>query len=544
MPVHEKLEAALAKHHAGDIAAATELYRAVLAEEPEQPDALHMMGVIAQQKGNPELALKLVEVALAKDPGLTQAWYNRCLILRSLGRPEDALQSVQQALSLNNALADGWDMAGSILREMRRFSEAADCLERAVALKPDSPQILNSYALLLMAAGRLNEAYAAIQKANQPDNPFLCLTLGNIIKAAGHTDRAIPFFEKARTLKPDLMGAWLNEALARLQIGDLERGWELWEKRHADGERKPLPVPRWKGEKVKHLLLREDQGMGDALQCVRYIPLIRDRADKITLQLTGYLKTLLVPNLPGIEVITLDDPAPAANAGAELLSLPYLCGTRLDSIPLSIPYLHAEESWRVPWQERLAALAKPRIGIVWGGNPGNRNDHNRSIPFADMMPLLKSFALHLISLQKGRPKDQAQLKKLGIFDAGPFLPFFAETAGLVAELDLVIAVDTAVVHLAGAMGKPVWLLIPFDNDWRWLIGREDSPWYPSMRIFRQNKPRDWSSVISRVVSELGDFVSGKTPAPAAAKAYTGEALRENPAAIELTGALATNPVER
>ncbi|MDX2028477.1 MAG: tetratricopeptide repeat protein [Alphaproteobacteria bacterium] len=543
MPIQPKLEAALARHHAGDVAAATELYRAVLAEEPEQPDALHMMGVIAQQKGNPELALQLMEAALAKNPDLTQAWYNRCLVLRALGRPEQALESVQQALGLDAALADGWDMAGSILREMRKFDEAAACLERALQLKPDSPQILNSYAVILAAGGRLKEAYAALKKANRPDNAVLSMTLGNIIKAAGYPERAIPLFKKARTLEPQLTGAWTNEALARLQIGDLERGWAVWEKRLDDRERKVLSMPRWQGQKVGHLLLREDQGMGDSLQCLRYIPLIRDRADKITLQLTGFLQSLLISNFPDLAVITLDDPVPAADAEAQLLSLPYFCKTKLSSIPAPIPYIRAEESWRAPWRERLAALPKPRVGLVWGGNPGNRNDHNRSIAFDRMEPLLKTESRHLVSLQKGRPKDQARLKEFGVFDAEPFLPFFSDTAGLVAELDLVIAVDTAVVHLAGAMGKPVWLMVPFESDWRWLLGREDNPWYPTLRIFRQESPRDWAGVISRVVSELQAFLAGKEQV-LVPKTYFGEALLKNPNAIDLEDSVSTNPAGR
>ena len=385
-PKH-KLHSALERHKAGDLAAATTLYRAILAEEPEQPDALHMLGVIAQQGGNSELALKLMEAALAKNPDLAMAWHNRCLVLRTLNRRDDALQSARQAVAIDPDLADAWDMAGSILREKRQFAEACACLERAVALRPDDVKILNSTVVLLTACGRLADAWKVVQKmkATNIDDISAFTGIGNLLKSAGYPERALPWFQKARALKPDFTGASINEAMACLQMGDMERGWPLWERRLEDKERKALPAPQWKGEYVEHLLLREDQGMGDALQCIRYIPLIKERVGRITLQITALLKDVLAPNLPDVSVITLDDPTPKADAAAQLMSLPALyssrnsrvdklfrsepcssgtsghglptlelrgaCGTHANNIPASIPYIRAENSWRDSWRK-------------------------------------------------------------------------------------------------------------------------------------------------------------------------------------------------
>jgi tetratricopeptide (TPR) repeat protein len=534
MSLNQKLATALERHGAGDLAAATALYRAVLAEEPEHPDALHMMGVIAKQGGNPELALKLMEAALAKNPELALAWYNRCLVLRILNRRDEALQSAQQALAIDPDLADAWDMAGSILREKREFPEACICLERAVALRPDSAAILNSYVVLLTACGRLADAWAVVQKmkAKNIDNISAFTGIGNLLKAAGYPERAIPWFRKTFDLKPDFTGALLNEAMATLQMGDMEHGWPLWEQRLQDEEHKTPTAPLWKGERVKHLLLREDQGMGDALQCLRYIPLIRDRAETVTLQLTGLLKDLLTPNLPGISVITLDDAAPKADAEAQLMSLPAIYGTRVDTIPAPVSYIRAEEAWRKPWRERLTHLPRPLIGLVWGGNPSNRHDYNRALNFAQLKPIVDVGPAHFVSLQKGPQRDPAELAAAGIFDADPYLDNFTSTAGLMGELDLVITICSSPVHLAGAMGRPTFLMLCFDPHWVWMMGREDSPWYPSARLFRQNRPGDWSTVTEKVAAELQKLFAGDKSV-LIPRRWAGEPPRQNPLAIDL-----------
>lgn len=526
-----KLEQALAKHRAGEIQAATELYQSVLADEPTQPDALHMLGLIAQQKQNPELALKLIEAALAKKPDMALAWCNRTTVLRVLGRREEALQSAQQAIEADPKLADGWDMAGSLLREMRRYEEAVAHHKRAVELQPKNIRFQSNYAVLLLETGDLVGAYKAVKETEKLDDKFVPVTLGNVLKGAGYPERAVPCFRKTSELMPQYHEAKINEALAWLQIGAFEEGWDLWEQRPETTDRfKTLPL--WKGERVKHLLLYEEQGMGDAIQFIRYLPMLKERAERITLQLTGYLQKLMAENFTDLTVLSLDEPVAKADARIQLMSLPHLFKTRLDNIPCSIPYMRAPEKWRAPWRKHLAAIPKPWIGLVWGGNPNNRNDHVRSIPFAELDPLITAGGAHFISLQKGVQKAQVNFAVTGIFDADPFLTDFTATAGLIAELDLLITVDTAVVHLAGAMGKPAWLLIPFDPDWRWLLGREDSPWYPSLKMYRQSQPRDWAGVAARTATDVKRFLQGDKAVLKPAS-WRGAALKQNPQALIL-----------
>lgn len=527
--LEQKLKQAFAKHQAGDIVAATTLYREVLAEQPDQPDAIHMLGVVAQQQGNPQLALKLIEISLAKKPNLALAWFNRALVLRVLGRAEEALISGRQAVELDGDIAAAWDLVGSLLVSLGSSEEARACLKRAVELQPNNISTLMNYAALLHAMGRLPEAYQVASRAHELDPAFMPVALGNILKASGYPEKAAELYKKAYEATP-INETRVNEAMARLQMGDMERGWPLWETRPDVQELESIPL--WRGEPTDHLLLYEFQGMGDALQCVRYLPLLRDRAKKITLQLTGNLQRLLTGQFPGVDVITTQDKAPVASARAQLMSLPYHCQTRIDTIPANTPYIHVHETWRAPWCERLKDRPRPRIGLVWGGNPQNRSDLHRSLVFSQLKPLLDVGRGHLISLQKGRDTEREAVESSGILNADPFLHDFSDTAGLMSELDLVISTCTSPVHLAGGMGIPVWMFTQFDADWRWFLGREDSPWYPTVRLFRQTKPYEWGAVIDRVAHELKNFIQGDTSL-LTPKPWIGPPLRQNPYAVDL-----------
>ncbi|MDP9127514.1 MAG: tetratricopeptide repeat protein [Pseudomonadota bacterium] len=527
-----RLQAALDKHSKGDAATAATLYRAVLADDPQQPDALHMLGVIAQQAGNPNLALKLIEAALATKPDLALAWHNRCLVLRTLGRREEALLSAREALSTDPGLAEAWDMMGSILREQRHFAEASKCLERAIALRPQDPNIRTSCVVLLTACGRHEEAWKLVSNAPLDTSVAGLAAIGNLLKSAGHPLRAVPWFDRALKAKHDFHGARLNKSMALLQAGNMENGWRLWEDRRIEEGREALPAAQWRGERVEHLLLREEQGLGDALQCVRYIPFVQQRVGKITLQLSSPLQKLLAQNLPGVTVLTLEDGAPKADAASQLMSLPFIFGTRLDTIPGASPYLKADKTWRAPWQARLSRLPRPRIGLVWGGNPGNRHNYSRALNFAQLAPLIELGPAHFVSLQKGPQVDAKEVETSGVFDASPYLEDFAATAGLMAELDLVITVCTSPAHLAGAMGCPTFLLLCFDPHWLWLLGREDTPWYQASRLFRQPAPGDWDGVIKTVVDEVKKFIQGDR-AVIDPPRWRGPALTCNPLALDL-----------
>jgi len=532
------LDSAIACHRAGDLAEATRLYKAVIADDPLQPDALHMLGVIARQQGNNELALKLIEVALGQRPAMPLAWHNRSMVLRILGRSAEALQSAEQAVALDPNMAEAWDMVGFLARDAHDLERSRAAHARAVALSPDDLRFLSNHALLLYAVGDLTEAYRLLCAVEKRDAYSAAHTMGNVLKSAGYPMRAIPYFEKSRALLPHAHEVRITEAMAHLQSGDFAAGWKLWETR-PDLDPRFQHLPYWQGQPVDHLLLHEDQGLGDALQFARYIPRLRLSAQRITLQVTGVLKELFAASYPDITLLTLDDPVPAADARIRLLSLPAIFGAdESNQWPDSkadigtTPYLQTRDAWRAPWRERLASLPHPRIGLVWGGNPDHLNDALRSIAFAQLAPLLEVGRGHLISLQKGQQKSGVDFAAAGLFDADPYLKDFTDTAGLVAELDLLIAVDTSVVHLAAALAKPVWLLLPFDPDWRWLLGREDSPWYPTLRLFRQHAPRDWPEVIARVAADLGKLLAGDNSVLQPTR-WNGSCLRQNPLAVKL-----------
>ncbi len=538
--LRQKLEAALALYKSGDFGSSSQMYRAILEEIPDQPDALHMLGMIAQRMGKTELALRLFDETVKIVPNFAQGWSNRAVLLRALGRGDEALRSGQRAISCDPNLADGWDITGLLLREKHQFQAAAEHHERAMALKPDHSGLHNNYAVDLVSLGRLEEAYKVALRAAELD-PYSAaapLSVGNILVSVGYPDRAIAYFRKAFELKPDLYEARVNEGRAHLLIGNFEKGWELMEFR-ADRTNRFAGIPRWDGRPIEHLLVYDEQGMGDTIQFIRYIALLSGYAKKITIQVQNPLRRLVAENFPQAFVITSDHLLPNVDAHISFLSLPHIFKTRLENVPCSVPYLRATEEWRAPWKERLTTIPKPRIGIVWAGNPLHRNDHNRSVQLKEMTPLLQSARPHLVSLQK---KMVTRDIPEGVFDAdygapdkndsdaAGWLNDFASTAGLITELDLVISVDTSVAHLAGALGKPTWVLLPFDLDWRWLLGREDSPWYPNMRLFRQPAPTDWASVIKMVAQDVERFIAGEQSVLQVTP-WTGGVLQQQPNAL-------------
>jgi tetratricopeptide (TPR) repeat protein len=526
-----QLDKALAAHRTGNIDEATKLYRAVLNETPEQPDALHMLGVIAQQKGNPDLGLKLIEAALAKKPDMAMAWSNRALVLRVLGRREEALESARQAIKVDERTAKAWDLSGTFLREMGKDKEACEAHARAVELQPNNPDFRSNYATALLAAGDIAAAYKVAKSIERLDVKHPLVVLGNALKAAGYPECAIPYFQKARALLPQMPDILLNEAMATLLIGDIEKGWQLWRQR-PDLAANATSIPAWQGEDAEHLLLYEEQGMGDAIQFARYIPLIKKRAKRMTLQITPPLASIFAASFPEVTVLTPDQMPAPANAQIRLTDLPVICKTTLTSIPAEMPYLRIDEKARDPWHERLAALPRPRIGLVWGGNPAHLNNRNRSLSFGQLAPLLEIGRGHFVSLQKGMQKAEANLTAAGIFDADPYLDNFSATAGLLKDLDLLITVDTSSAHLAGALGVPVWMLLPFDPDWRWLLEREDTPWYPTMRLFREQSPRNWHAAIAVMRDELKKFLAGDKDVLKPVK-WTKPPARQNPRALDL-----------
>ena len=530
-----QLETALAHHEAGRLDAAIACYRAVLDQDPHHSDALHMMGVIAQQRGNSALALKLIEAALAINPALAGAWSNRATILRVLLRTDDALESAQKALTLDPLLGDAWDMAGSLLRQQKKYVEARDCHEKALQLQPHNRVFRSNFAVLLLTLGDIRKAFDMASGAgmNSLETNDLPLIFGNILQAAGYPQQAITYYHKNFENHPQLLEAHINEALAYLKIGDFDQGFALWQARHDGAETTLGHIPKWQGTNISQLLLYEDQGLGDALQMIRYLPMVKERVSEIFLYLeTPALTQLFTNSFPDIKVIAAGEHIPVVDARCQLMSLPFIFGTTLATIPQNVPYLRARAESDSFWLDKMSSLHEPRIGLVWAGNINYPNDRNRSIPFEQLTPLLQAGRGHFVSLQKGPQKLEVDFVTHALMDTDLLLDNFAATAGLIHTLDLVITVDTSVAHLAGALGKPVWVLLPFDPDWRWMLEREDSPWYPTMRLFRQIAPRDWTTALEKISKDLKLFIDGDSTV-LKPSIWTGLPLTQNKNALPL-----------
>jgi len=325
---------------------------------------------------------------------------------------------------------------------------------------------------------------------------------------------ALASYDRALTVRPDFAAARHNEALCRLLMGDFERGWKMhesrWETKQLKAKRRHFSQPLWLGSTGfagKTILLHAEQGLGDTIQFCRYVPRVAKRGGRVVLEVQRPLHELMRTLAGTAEIVSAGDPLPDFDVHCPLLSLPSAFGTERETIPSAMPYLEAPSSAVMDWATRLRAKRGARIGLAWAGNPGHNNDHNRSIGLARLLPLLDIDAT-FISLQKDvRAEDASVLAdRSDLLHFGDALTDFCDTAALISNLDLVIAADTSVAHLAGALGKPVWVLLPLVPDWRWLLDRTTSPWYPTARLFRQDDTRRWDRVIGRVREALGDFV--------------------------------------
>jgi tetratricopeptide (TPR) repeat protein len=327
-------------------------------------------------------------------------------------------------------------------------------------------------------------------------------------------DEALASYERAIALNPDYAEAHWNVCLARLRLGDFRGGWPQYEwgwKAGYRGIERRFAQPRWTGAEPlagKTLFVHAEQGFGDTIQFVRYVPLVAGAGARVVIEVHPSLVALLSGVQNVSSAVSRGGPLPAFDLHCPLLSLPLAFGTELDTIPARVPYLSAPETHLARWKIRLPRAEGLRIGLTWSGR--NIPDPDRSMALAQLAPLFDLPGIHFVSLQKDlRDSDEAALRgRPGFLHLGPDLADFADTAAVIAQLDLVISIDTAVAHLAGALGKPVWILLPFLSDWRWLLDRDDSPWYPTARLFRQDKARAWDTVIARVRAALDGFAQG------------------------------------
>lgn len=461
--------------------------------------------------GDPQRSLDSIERALDIDARGAIAWNVRACALGSMNRHEAAIEDCDRALSLQPDYAAALVNRGNAQAQLGRLSEALGSFERALACDPASAQSANNCGNVLKALGRPEDALLKYQLALQlqPAYAEAAYNVGVVLSELGRPREAIESYLRALELAPDYLDARHNLAHCRLQLGDFRRGWIAYEAQsqrllRARGGPRFLQ-PRWNGVDDlagRTILLHADAGLGDTLQFCRYAEILAEKGARVLIEVQRPLVPLL-RELPGAQrVIATCSRLPRFDVHCPIMDLPAVLEADLDTIPARIPYIRASAPLVSRWRKCLAATA-PRIGLVWSGNPAHENDANRSLALSALEPMF-SFEATWISLQKEiRPADlEAMARRPGLLHFGDRLRSFADTAALIANLDLVVAVDTSVAHLVGAMGKPLWLLLPFNPDWRWLMRRTDSPWYPTARLFRQTRPGDWARVVTRVARTL------------------------------------------
>ncbi len=481
-----------------------------IALRPDYADAYYNRGNTLHELDRFEEALASHDRALAARPDYTDALTNRGATLHALKRYDEALASLNRSLALNPDNADALINRGATLNAVRRFDEALIDYERALALAPDNAEAHLNRGVSLHDTGRFEEALASYDCVlmQRPDDAEALTNRGASLHGLGRFDEALASYHRALTFEPDYGQAHFNESLCRLVQGDFggfaKYEWR-WETDQLKDGKRNFAQPTWTGAidlAGKTILLHAEQGFGDTIQFCRYTPLVAQRAARVILEVPEPFRELAASLPGGAQVVARGETLPDFDVHCPLLSLPFVLGTELSTLPSQVPYLHAPPQSVALWNDRLGAKNRPRIGIAWSGNRAYENDRNRSVALRALLPILGRDATY-VSVQKDiEPDDANFLQDRTIPHFGDELRNFADTAALISNLDLVISVDTGVAHLAGALAKPVWILLPFVPDWRWMLDRDDSPWYPTARLFRQDESRAWESVIARVDGAL------------------------------------------
>jgi len=518
----------------------------------QQPraDYLSSLATALQRLGRHQEALKALDKAVQLTPEDAELWIHLGNVLAELERSAEAVLAFQHALKLNPRHWGAAYRSGFLLQRLGRSEEAVCLFDIADRLQPNQPVILEMRAIALHSLKRFEQSLSDNRRAHalNPGNADTCNNIGAILQSLGRDQEALPWFDKALTLRPDYLVAFTNKAFSLQQLhrfeevfaiyhhmktidpGCAQADWDLsllhmlhgnfeagWIGREARWKARPVAYPKfsepmWLGEQDiegKTILICADEGLGDSIQFARYVPMVAARGARVILVVDDAVFPLLSA-LPGVfqSFPKSAGALPAFDMHCPMSSLPLAFATRLDTIPSEHSYLPAPAADRAQvWEDRLGPHDKLRVGLVWSGNANHSNDHNRSTTLRTLSRILDVDAT-FVSLQKDvRPDDRAVLERSGIIDLTAHLTDFSETAALVSCLDLIVTVDTSVAHLAGALGRPTWILLPYTPDYRWLLDRDDSPWYPTVRLFRQTETRQYATVLDRVRRELLALIS-------------------------------------
>jgi hypothetical protein len=495
----------------GHLDKAERLCAGILQYRSEDFDALTLLGLLNLQRRRPLEALRLLSQALKVNSGSADAMSNLGLALDAAGRFEEAVASYRNALRFAPDHPEILYNLGNACLELGRVDEALASYDDVLAKSSGHVGALVNRGNALLRLNRPADALANYDKALAAvsGHPQILTNRGHALRRLDRPIEALADFEAALVARPEFAEAHFEVAMTRLTLGDFDAGWKgyewRWKTAAFASQRRQLQVPLWLGDRPvtgKTILLHAEQGLGDTIQFIRYAPLLANRGAKVVCQVQPQLQSLL-SQFGDIDVIAEGEPLPAFDLHCPLLSLPLAFATQPQTIPASVPYIAAPVERLAYWRDRLPT-GLPRAGFVWSGSPSHKNDSNRSIPLARLAALFENPPVHCFSLQgELRDADREAMHGLpNLVHLGDEIRDFADTAAVISLLDVVISVDTSVAHLAGALGKPVVILLPFAADFRWLRHRDDSPWYPTARLLRQPAFGDWDSVIARLRDEL------------------------------------------
>jgi tetratricopeptide (TPR) repeat protein len=501
-----------------EVPEAIELSQRVTILAPASPEVHNnLASALHRGKRSPTEVAAAARRALELRAAFPEAWLNLGNALADANQPEDAAVAFRRAIAIRPDMVEAHYNLGNALQNIRRFDEAIAAYDVALRLRPDHIHAMNNRGNALQKIGRYEEAVAALERALQlkPDHHESRVNLGNVFQRMGRLDDANAAYRRVLAVRPDDADAHWNLGMSLLLAGEFREGWAeyewRWRRSGAPPRREFAGVPQWFGRDDqpidgKTILIHVEQGFGDAIQMARYVPLLAARGARVMFECPPALKRLL-QTLAGVErVVMPDELLGHIDFHCPIMSLPYAFGTMLVDVPASTPYLHADVNRRTYWDARVRSTGSGlKVGVAWAGRPAHSNDHNRSLSLQQLECLAHVPNVRWFSLQKEPPKPSESGPAM--IDWTAELSDFAETAALVVNLDLVISIDSAPAHLGGALGRATWVLLPFAPDYRWMLGREDSPWYPTMRLFRQSRVNEWEEPIARMCDALRALAS-------------------------------------
>lgn len=506
---------AIKRLEAGKYEQAESIYLQIIEQQPNNGLAYKNLGNTAFSLGKLEEAIAYYQKGLLLQPDAGITYYHLGLIFHKQNKFEQAQAYFEQFLALNPNAAEGFNCLGNSLQRQGKFEEAIACYQKALTLEPNDALTINNLGTTFQAVGKLEEAIACYEKALtlEPNNAMAHNNLGGFLVEQYQFEKGMTCYNRAIEIEPESGDFHWSRASLLLRLGDYKGGFAEAEWRWKQEHNYPMncPQPLWDGSNLegRTILLYVEQGLGDTIQFIRFAPLVAQRGGKVVVAAQEPLVRLLT-TVPGIDqVVAINQTFPEFDVQTPLLSLPYILGTNLETLPAQVPYLSPPAS--VSFKLETPDDTYLKVGIVWAGNPKYGDDRKRSCSLNDFKTLLNVPGIAFYSLQKGpKAEEISQLSgQVSLQDLSSHLNDFADTAAIVNQMDLIISTDTSVPHLAGALGRPVWVVLCYSPDWRWMVGREDSPWYPTMHLFRQKQPGNWQEVLERVALALTELVDSR-----------------------------------